>query len=273
VVSVLAACITPFGPAVWLYAVGLTTNADVTARITEWQPTTIRTIPGIAFFGSALIVVALIARRGVKTPWPTLAWLAVFFLVGVYAMRGVAWWPMGAVAAIAGVLVTGPVLDPAKPVPVGSPTMRRINVVVAAAIVLVGVALLPVWRPTDPGLDAPQGVVGIAPPGITAALRQYAGQSERLFNPQAWGSWFEFALPTLPVAIDSRIELFPSSTWDTYENITSGGESWQAQLAAWGVTMVVVPDEDPAFASRLAAAGWKQVYADDDGSIVVAPSS
>jgi hypothetical protein len=272
-VSVLAACITPFGPAVWLYAVGLSTNADVTARITEWQPTTIRTIPGIAFFGSALIVVALIARRGAKTPWPTLAWLAVFFLVGVYAMRGVAWWPMGAVAAIAGVLVTGPVVDPAKPVPVGSPTMRRLNVVVAAAIVLVGVALLPVWRPTDPGLDAPQGVVGIAPPGITAALRQYAGQSARLFNPQAWGSWFEFALPTIPVAIDSRIELFPSSTWDTYENITSGGEAWQSQLAAWGVTMVVVPVEDPAFASRLAAAGWKQVYSDDDGSIVVAPSS
>ena len=61
-------------------------------------------------------------------------------------------------------------------------------------------------------------MVGNAPPGITGALRENAGPSDRLFNPQPWGSWFEFALPTLPVAIDSRIELFPTSTWDTYEN-------------------------------------------------------
>ena len=102
VVSAAAACVTPFGPAVWAYAFGLSTNSEVTARITEWQPTSLRSIPGILFFGSALAVVALIARRGRTTPWPTLAWLAVFFLIGAYAIRGVAWWPLGAVAAIAG---------------------------------------------------------------------------------------------------------------------------------------------------------------------------
>ena len=238
--SAAAACVTPFGPAVWAYAFGLSTNSEVTARITEWQPTSLRSIPGILFFGSALAVVVLIARRGRATPWPTLAWLAVFFLIGVYAIRGVAWWPLGAVAAIAGVLVTGPVVDPERPEALGSPLMRRLNLVVAGAIVLAGVALLPVWRPIEPGLDAPAGVVGIAPPGITAALRATAGPADRLFNPQPWGSWFEFALPDLPVAIDSRIELFPAATWDTYENIVAGGEDWAAQLDDWGVTIVVV---------------------------------
>ena len=82
-----------------------------------------------------------------------------------------------------------------------------------------GIALLPVWRPLDPALGAPQGVVGLAPPGITAALRGLARPGDRLFDPQPWGSWFEFALPTLPVAIDSRIELFPTSVWDTYDSI------------------------------------------------------
>ena len=88
VVSVAAACVTPFGPAVWAYAIGLSTNPAVTARITEWQPTSLRSLPGIAFFVSAIAVVALIARRGRRRPWPTLAWLAVFFLIGAYAMRG-----------------------------------------------------------------------------------------------------------------------------------------------------------------------------------------
>ena len=46
----LAACLTPFGPAVWAYAVGLSTNPLVTERITEWQATSLRTCPGMLFF-------------------------------------------------------------------------------------------------------------------------------------------------------------------------------------------------------------------------------
>jgi len=268
--SVVAACVTPFGPAVWAYALGLSTNAEVTARITEWQPTSLRSIPGILFFGSAFAVVALIARRGRTTPWPTLAWLVVFFIIGLYAIRGVAWWPLGAVAAMAGVLITGPAVDGAKPEYLGSPLMRRLNVVVAAAIVLAGIVLLPAWRPVDPGLDAPVGVVGEAPPGITAALRDLARPRDRLFDPQTWGSWFEFALPGLPVAIDSRIELFPPAVWDAYENVVSGGEGWSGQLRDWGVTIVVVPHANTAMVARLSAAGWNVVYTDPDGSVLVA---
>ncbi len=271
VVSAAVACVTPFGPVVWVYAFGLSTNPEVTARITEWQPTSLRSLPGILFFGSALAVVALIARRGRVTPWPTLAWLAVFFLIGAYAIRGVAWWPLGAVAAIAGVLVTGPAGETVRPEVLGSPRMRRINLLVAAAIVLAGIALLPIWRPIEPGLDAPAGVVGIAPPGITEALRDKAVPSDRLFNPQAWGSWFEFALPDLPVAIDSRIELFPPATWDRYQNIVAGGDGWAGQLADWGVTMIVVEARETAMADRLAAAGWRSVYTDSEGSVLVAP--
>jgi len=270
-VSVAAACVTPFGAAVWTYALGLSSNRFVTQRITEWQPTSLRDLTGILFFGSALAVVALIARRGSKTAWPTLAWLAVFFVIGAYAMRGVAWWPLGAVAAIAGVLVTSRVADPPSPEPLGTPLMRRLNVVVAAIIVLAGVALLPVWRPIDPGLDAPQGVVGIAPPGITGALRDIARPGDRVFDPQPWGSWFEFALPDLPVAVDSRIELFPAAVWDGYQAVIDGADGWQAQLERWGVTLVVVAQKDSALADRLTAAGWRTAYTDGDGSIVVAP--
>jgi hypothetical protein len=270
VVSAGAACVTPFGPVVWAYALGLSTNSQVTARITEWQPTSLRTIPGILFFGSALAVVGFIARRGRATPWPTLAWLAIFFVVGVYAIRGVAWWPLGAVAAVAGTVVTGPAVDPARPEMLGTPLMRRLNGVVVAIIVLVGVVLLPLWRPLDPALAAPAGVVGIAPPGITVALREMARPADRLLNPQVWGSWFEYALPDLPIAIDSRIELFPPAVWDTYANIVAGGDGWATHLHDWRVTIVVAEHDNTAFVARLSAAGWRSVYTDADGSILVA---
>jgi hypothetical protein len=263
IVSAVAACLTPFGPTVWLYAAGLSTNPDVTARITEWQPTTLRTVPGMLFFGSAFAVVAVLARRGAKASWPTLAWLAVFFVIGAYAIRGVAWWPLGAAFAIAPLV--------ARPEPVERPLLvwqRRLHAAIVVAIVIAGVALLPVWRPTDPGLQAPSGVVGNAPSGITGALRQEARSGDRLFNPQPWGSWFEFSLPDLPVAIDSRIEVFPAHVWEDYEAVTEGRDGWQDILARWEVDLVVASNRDDAFRDRLVESGWQIVHADDDGSLL-----
>jgi hypothetical protein len=183
----------------------------------------------------------------------------------------VAWWPLAAVAAIAGVLVKSRAVDLARPEPLGTPLLRRVNMVIAAVIIAIGVALLPVWRPTDPGLQAPVGVVGLAPPGITGALRDLARPGDRVFNPQPWGSWFEFALPDLPVAADSRIEIYPIGAWDAYSAIVAGVDGWQAQLETWKVSIVVVATEDAAFGGRLATAGWRTVFKDEDGSVVVAP--
>lgn len=265
--AAIAAMLNPFGPQVWAYAVGLSTNPAVTARITEWQPTTVRTIPGLLFFTSALAVATLLARRGVRTSWPTLAWLGFFFFVGVYAIRGVAWWPIGAAMAVAPLIARAE-----RPVPAtASRAPRRLNLIIVGALVLAGLVLLPSWRATDPDLRAPDGVVGDAPPGITAVLRNLARPGDRLLNPQAWGSWFEFALPGLPVAIDSRIELFPATVWDELETVTSGSAGWEGILERWKPTIAVVEVADAPFADRLLAAGWSQAFADGDGRVLLAP--
>ena len=94
---------------------------------------------------------------------------------------------------------------------------------------------------------------------------------DRLFNPQAWGSWFEFAFPDVPVAIDSRIELFPVAVWDAYQRVIAGVDGWERQLDDWGVTIAVVDADEDAFAARLTSAGWRSAYIDDDGQILVAP--
>lgn len=138
-------------------------------------------------------------------------------------------------------------------------------------MVLAGIALLPTWRPLDDAIGAPVGVLANAPPGITAALRDLARPGDRLLNPQQWGSWFEFVLPEMPVAIDSRIELFPPEVWKGYDLVRTGGPGWDVQLAAWDASVAVVVAEDEALADRLAANRWRSVYADADGSILVAP--
>jgi hypothetical protein len=262
-VSALAACLTPLGPAAWAYAITLSADPDVT-RISEWQPTSIRTVAGLLFFGSAALVVGLIARRGRVVTWPTLAWLASFALLALYAERGIAWWPLAAVPALAGTLIPA-AADRARTEPAAT---RRINVVVAGALVLAAVAMLPAWRPVDPITGAPEGLLTDAPSGLTAAVREVTDAGDRVFQPQPWGSWFEYAVPEVLVAIDSRIEIFPSEVWDAYERVVAGVDGWQAQLDEWGVDHVVVSAEQVDLRERLEGDGWQLLVGDADGALL-----
>ena len=95
-------------------------------------------------------------------------WLGTFAFIGAYAIRGAAWWPLAAVVAVAGVLVTAPsphegrlsAMDPRD-----SPLIRRVNLIVVGVIALAAVALLPTWRPVEPATGAPS--LGDTVPGST----------------------------------------------------------------------------------------------------------
>ena len=196
----------PWGPQVWAYAIGLTTSRDVTSRVTEWQPTTLRDVPGLLFFASVAAMVVLLARRGRAVSWPTLATLAVFVALGLYAVRGLAWWPLVAAVVAAGLLAEAPIDGVERVVrePRETRLIRRVNAVLVAVIGVVIVVALPFWRPIDPGLRAPVGLLGQAPEGVTGALRPLVRPGDRLFAPQVWGSWFEYAFPQATVGFNSR---------------------------------------------------------------------
>src|SRR4029078_6787764 len=93
--------------------------------------------------------------------WRPLLGLAGFFLIGLYAQRGLAWWALGAVPIVASQLL--PHTEPRVRTEPG--LMRRLNVVVAVVLVVVGVVAFPGWRPTDPGTLAPTGLLSAAPSG------------------------------------------------------------------------------------------------------------
>jgi hypothetical protein len=91
---------------------------------------------------------------------------------------------------------------------------------------------------------------------------------DRVFQPQPWGSWFEYAVPEVLVAIDSRIEIFPSEVWDAYERVVAGVDGWQAQLDEWGVDHVVVSAEQVDLRERLEGDGWQLLVGDADGALL-----
>ena len=146
---------------------------------------------------------------------------------------------------------------------------RRLNAALALALVLAGVLMLPFWRPVDAGLGAPSGVLAYAPSGITAALRLIATPVDRIWNPQVWGSWFEFAVPAPQYAFDSRIEVIPSAIWSEGEVVLAAGAGWSDVLDAAGVTIVVTKGgaTDPLAAALASSPAWTRVLADEDGTV------
>jgi hypothetical protein len=284
VATTLASLINPFGIGVWSYAIGLTTNPTIRRLITEWQPTSPLSVDGVLLYGSMVVFAILIVRRvraaGRATPWtelwrqvgPTLLWLVFLGVVAAVAERGIAWWALAAPVAIARLLgrpvSSASTASDQRPVRVERPSV--LNGAIVVVLALVGVLLLPIWR-GGTALQGPAGLLTDAPPGITAALIARVSPADRIWNAQAWGSWLEFALPGVPIAVDSRIEVIPAAAWVDHIALSSGASDWEAILDRWKVTVVVASHEEQAELIPLISASpaWTKVYSDADGLVFV----
>jgi len=280
--TVVATLVTPFGLDAWRYAADLAANPVVRERISEWQPTTLGDAPGILFWGSVAIVLLLVVRQvrtpGVVTP-PAVATLVAFAALGAVAARGIAWWPAVAVVTLAGIAVNARLADrTARGIPADAPPKRRLDVQgsswnnhVALTLVLTGLVALPVWRPADEVTGAPDGLLAYAPSGVTGSLRLNVHPTDRVWNPQVWGSWLEFAVPEATYAFDSRIELFSAAAWATGDRVNAAVGDWSRTLDELSVTIVVTegPMTDPLPLALAGNPGWLLAFADAEGAIWV----
>jgi hypothetical protein len=271
VLAAAAAALNPFGLRVWSYAVGISTNSTITRFVSEWQPPNLRDVPGAVFFASVLAVAALLARRSRPTPWPSLLSLGVFFLLGLVAVRGIFWWAFLAPVVVAA-LTSGPGGEEREPAQsaASSEGNPRLNVAIALAIVVLGIAFLPWWR-ADNSLTGLQPLVDNAPNGITLELRRILRPGDRIFNPVPLGSWFELALPKNPIFFDPRIEVFPKAIPGQFLQISLGKQGWQQLLDRWHVKVVVADQGEQGRLIPLIRRdpGWKLVYEENARFIFV----
>lgn len=258
-----ASLVNPFGVHAWSYVAQLTTNPVVRKTIVEWQPPTIGSYVGAAFFVSVAIVAVLLARAPEPPSWSAMLSLAIFFAIGLTSVRGVYWWAFAAPVILAGTGAMGS-RGSERPDPVNG-----LNTVLAASLVLVLALATVRWLPYGSEAPPPEGLLSYAPLGITEELHRILEPGQRFFDAQLYGSWFEYALPDNPLAVDSRIEVIPESEWTRYDDVSNGREGWQRILDDWGVTVAVLgPEQQKELIPRmLADPGWQLVYRDPDGLI------
>ena len=257
--SLAATLVSPFFWRVWSYTLEIGTNPTIRNLIVEWKPTTLSSAAGAAFFISVAALVVYLGRRTRQVPWLTLLRLGVFFFLALPAIRGVLWWGLVAPVSLAALLPAS------KRRPrLGNPSM---NLAVAAAVLLVVVVVVPRDDHTFTGTE----LLTERPVALTDQVAQRLHPGARLFVSQVWGSWFEFALPSMPVFVDSRIEVTPGSVWNQYFALSSAQEGWQQILDDYGVDGAVLKESQSAslIAHMQTDPGWTLAYHDEDGYLFV----
>jgi hypothetical protein len=103
---------------------------------------------------------------------------------------------------------------------------------------------------------------------VTEALAAQAGPDDRPYAAQRWGSWLEFALPEVPVMVDTRIELFDSEVWGDYLDVAAGRADWAQILDRWEVTFVALEaSNDDLMPFIEASTAWERLHQDDEGVV------
>jgi hypothetical protein len=265
IASIAAVTVNPFGLRVWSYVVELSSNPQVRNTIEEWQPPKLTTASGFVFFASVAVVAAIALRRRHEIAWPRALGLVLFFLLGVTAIRGIIWWALAAPFLLAD-------LYPGRST---REEPRMMNTAIAVLLVGVGFTLLPWFRQTFASTansgTVTDGLLAYAPNAYTTRLADAVEPGTRVFAPEIWASWFELVDPQFPVMIDPRIEIFSDAVWHDYDDISHAAEGWQQAVDRWNIGAVALSTEQQ---SGLIAVirddpGWRVLYADDDGVLLV----
>jgi hypothetical protein len=250
--------------------VDLSTNSEIRHTIEEWQPPRPSSYTGFVFFTSVILVAMIAARHRAQLGWPRLLGLAIFALMGIMAVRGIIWWALAAPVLLSDVLPGRRVRhDPS----------RVLNVALAAVLVVVGVTYLPWLRPafasTSNSGTVTDGLLAYAPAPYSTILSRRVPPGARVFAPEIWASWFEFAVPRDRVMIDPRIEVFPGQVWDDYDRISSAQPGWQRTLDRWNIDVLALSTVQQA--RLISAIGrdpeWTPIYRDGDGVMLVRDGS
>ncbi len=264
VATLAATVVNPIGIDIFGYVLKLLTDPPSQGLVNEWQPPTVRSLAGQAFFLATLLLVAALALGRRRLHLTDTLLLCAFLWLAWSGMRYVVWFGMLAMPMLAQCLAR-----PAR----SSPRRGDLFAGIVALVLIAGVVTLqPPFKPLL-GMPAPYRALfadvpgapllysADTPVGAAAYLRDHPGG--RLFNDMAYGSYLIWALPEPQVFVDTRIELYPLALWEDYLALGEA-RNYAALIERYGIDRALLSRsrQAPLVAALAASPDWTVEYED-----------
>jgi hypothetical protein len=255
--ATLAMLVNPHGVNVLGYVRNMLTSQSNQLSI-EWGPTINRGWQANLFFAWVLTLAPLAAISERKRPLLDWTYFLTFGWLALYGVRYVIWFSF-ILALQTGALLAeiGNRFIEASP----QRERRSVNNLVAVLLLVLPFATLPGFRESWwPGAPTPYDHTN--PIDATNWLEAKPELAGPLFSDLSHASYLIFALPSRPVWIDPRFELYPTSQWVRYSSIMSASPNWQGLLDEEGINLVMLSTNgEPALIAAMRASDqWCQGY-------------
>jgi hypothetical protein len=236
----------------------------------EWMPMVNRGWQANLFFAWLLIFAPLAAsspRKLTLLEWVNFIFFGWLALLGI---RYVIWFLFIIVILTASLLAEWDARYLESPVENEKPA---INIFAACLLLLIPFLLLPGFRDTW-WPDAPKAYDNANPIEAVKWLAAHPELAGPLWSDFSYSSYLIFGLPSRPVWIDTRFELYPTEQWEKYISIANASPKWDQLLDDEKIQLVMLStDGEPLLISAMKNSGqWCEKYHDED-SIVFSKST
>lgn len=265
VVSVLALFINPHGIYVLGYVKDMLSAPSNQLFSVEWMPMVNRGWQANIFFFWLLIFAPLAATSPRKLTLLEWAYFIFFGWLALLGVRYVIWFIFIMVILTASLLAEWGARYIDSPVENEKPV---INIFAACLLLLIPFLLLPgirdSWWP-----DAPRAYDSANPIKAAEWLAEKPDLEGPLWSDISFSSYLIFALPSRPIWIDTRFELYPPEQWEKYAAIANASPQWENLLNEENIQLVMLStDGEPLLISAMKdSSQWCEQYHDEDSII------
>ena len=264
-ISVITLFINPHGVYVLGYVKDMLSAPSNQLFSVEWMPMVNRGWQANLFFFWLLIFAPLAATSPRKLTLLEWAYFIFFGWLALLGVRYVIWSIFFMVILTASLLAEWGARYIDRPVENEKPV---INIFAACLLLLIPFSLLPgirdSWWP-----DAPRAYDSANPVKAVEWLAERPDLEGPLWSDFSFSSYLIFALPSRPVWIDTRFELYPPEQWEKYVAIANASPQWENLLNEENIQLVMLStDGEPLLISAMKdSSQWCEQYHDEDSII------
>ena len=264
-ISVITLFINPHGVYVLGYVKDMLSAPSNQLFSVEWMPMVNRGWQANLFFFWLLIFAPLAATSPRKLTLLEWAYFIFFGWLALLGVRYVIWFIFFMVILTSSLLAEWGARYIDSPVENEKPV---INIFAACLLLLIPFSLLPGFRDSW-WPDAPRAYDSANPVKAVKWLAEKPELEGPLWSDFSFSSYLIFALPSRPIWIDTRFELYPPEQWEKYATIANASPQWENLLNEENIQLVMLStDGEPLLISAMKdSSQWCEQYHDEDSII------